>query len=268
MGEQISDRYNPSIQLKVNSDGSIINSSINLEVAMGNVSGMSFIEKFGRNRDVDSGTEEPIWDGAGAYTFSTVADIDSISSSEVADRQTLEIQGLDSSWDLVVQEKALTGSTTATLDTPLIRVFRAKNVSDDALTGDAYVYVDSTTAGGIPSDAAKVRAKILAGVNQTNMAIYTVPNAKTGYLTKWYASILRSSGVTGVAADVDIFRRELNGVFRSTQPIGIQNTGLGVFQYEFPYPLSLAAKTDIVVRAIPTAAADVSAGFTILLEDD
>ena len=227
----------------------------------------SYIEKFGRNRTIADGATEDVWDGSTLYTFSSTTDIDSLSSSNINDSQSLEVQGLDTNWALTLQDVTLNGQTTINLATPLVRIFRIKNLGVD-LQGDCYAYVNGATiTSGSPDTTSDIRAKILAGVNQTNMAIYTIPSGSTGYLVKWYTTILRANGVNRISADVDIYRRSYGGSFRSTQPIGIQNNGVGQWQYEFPYPLKLAEKTDIIVKATPDgAAADISAGFTILLK--
>ena len=246
------------------------NHPLQISVPMGLLGdNFSYIEKFGRNRTVASGNEEVIEDSSlAAQTLSTAADIDTISSSNAGDGQEIEIQGLDEDWELVTQTATLNGQTKVTLDTPLIRVFRAKNIGSSALAGDVYIYVDGDITAGVPDDDPDVRAKILTAKNQTNMAKYTIPYGYTGYLVKWYVAMLRTSGTSAVACDVDIYIREYGGAFRSKQPIGIQNTGNGNWQYEFPFALQVAAKSDIEVRATPTANADVSAGFTLLLIKD
>jgi len=97
------------------------------------------------------------------------------------------------------------------------------------------------------------------------MALYTIPRGKIGFLKRWYVSLLRGSGTTAVAADVDMFRHEFGtSAWRSTQPIGVQNTGAGKHTYDFYAPIELPEKSDIIVNATPTAIADVSAGFTII----
>lgn len=130
-----------------------------------------------------------------------------------------------------------------------------------------YISDDNTDAGGdgIPDNLANMKAKIIIGNEQTNMALYTVPAGHKGYLTDWYASLLRLTGASAVAGDFDVFLRNVDSVFRSTHPIGLNTTGVGERTYKWPYPLELEPKTDIEVRVQPTANSDVAAGFTVLL---
>jgi len=240
----------------------------NLDVAKGEVIGEQYVEKFGRNTLVASGAKEVIWDQADAvYTYMATASTLYVSSSHTDDDETFEVQGLDEHWNLKTQNVVCNGLVFVSITGTWTRVFRVKNISATTPQGDIYISDDNTDVGGdgIPDTATNIKAKIIQGDNQTNMAIYTIPKGYTGYLVSWYASMLRSTGVTATAADVNIWRREYGGVFRSTHPGGIQNTGTGGLYYTFPFPLSLSEKTDIEVTAQPTANADVSAGFTIHL---
>ena len=246
-------------KLKVDRDGFLLSKSYHDEVATGGISSLSYIEKFGRNTTVASGAQETIWDGSTLYSYAATAVITHAISANAGDTMDIEIQGLDADWALVVQTITLTGDTQVALTTPLIRVFRARLVGGTASLG----VISITTTG-----QSATYAQILVGVNQTNMAIYTIPAEKTGYLHVWYASMLRATGTTATAADVDLYRRDFEEVFRSTQPIGIQNTGSGQWQYRYTFPIKLPAKTDIEVRATPTANADISAGFSVELVDD
>jgi hypothetical protein len=238
-------------------------------VSRGDYPELSFIAKFGRNGAIASGVEEVIWDQADAvYTYMVTASTLYISSSDTTDNETVEVQGLDENWNVQTASATLNGFTFVPLSGLWLRVFRAKVTSATSPAGDIFIADDNTDAGGdgIPDTATNIKAKITVGKNQTNMAIYTVPAGYKGYLVDWYVHILRASGTTAVAADCDIYRRDLGSVFRSTQPIGIQNTGAGDHQYTWPYPIPLEPKTDIEVRVQPTGAAAAAAGFTVLLE--
>ena len=114
------------LQIDANGDAVIPYSPV--AIALGQIPGYSSVNKFGENPDVDTGTgPEDVWDYGGMYTFSTSADITQISSDDNSDTQVLTVIGLNSAWAEVTQTKTLTGTTPATLDTPLIRVYRAYN---------------------------------------------------------------------------------------------------------------------------------------------
>jgi len=241
-----------------------------LEIAKGEIEGYSYVQKFGRNITVASGTQEVIWDGSTAvYTYEGSAVTLYVSSSHTDDDEIIEVQGLDANWQLQTVEVTVNGFVSVALSGTWMRVFRAKNISATSPEGIIYISTDDDAGGdGIPDVATGIKAQILVGNNQTNMAIYTIPAGHTGYLVGWYASMLRATGVTATGADLDILRKDFGGVFRSTQPVGIQNTGTGIHNFTFPFPLTLNAKSDIEVVAQPTAGADVAAGFTILLIRD
>jgi len=237
-----------------------------VRVSRGEIDGYSFIAKFGHNGAVASGVEEVIWDQSLAtYTYMATASTIYISSDDNTDTQTYDVQGLDENWAVQTVSVTLSGYTSVPLSGLWIRVFRAYNTSGTNSAGEVYVADSSASTNGTPDVATTIKARVVQGNNQTNMAIYTVPAGKKGYLIDWYISMLRGTGVSATAADCDIYRRAEGGVFRSTQPIGIQNTGSGIHKYSWPYPLELEPKTDIEVRAQPTALAHMGAGFTVLL---
>jgi hypothetical protein len=67
---------------------------------------MSAIHKFGTTGALAQNTETDVWDYSATentYTFSTTADIDSVSSSSASDTQLVTINGLDTNWLQVEQ---------------------------------------------------------------------------------------------------------------------------------------------------------------------
>ena len=101
----------------------------------------------------------------------------------------IEVQGLDTNWDLVTQTITLTGQTRKALTTDLIRVFRMKNVGATAFVGNVFCYVNGGGLSvGVPDTEADVRAVMQIGNEQTLMALYSIPNGKTGYLSSFYFS--------------------------------------------------------------------------------
>jgi len=250
-----------------------------LEIARGTVPGMSFIHKFGEAGNIDTADGfVDVWDGAtdlagltktsmDQYTYSTTADIDSVSSSSASDTTNLEIQGLDANWEVVTQTVTLTGQTRVALTTDLIRVFRMKNAGSDAYVGNIFCYKDGDLTTGIPDTEADIRAIIQIGNEQTLMALYTIPLGKTGFLCKWYAS---SSKKKDQLSDVKLLFRPSGGVFQLKHVSSIAATGASAIQHEYFVPESgLDAKTDIALRA-DTSKNDgsLSGGFDLILVDN
>jgi hypothetical protein len=267
-----------NIQATASNNLRVTNAEDGLAIAKGDVTGTTFIHKFGEAPDFDTGDNEvTIWDGADDtdvdqmnYVYSTSADIDSISSSDGGDTQNIEIQGLDSDYNLVTQTITLTGQTRKALTTDLIRVFRMVNRNSTNNAGHIYCYVNTTLSSGAPVDTTKIRAIIQPGNNQTLMAVYTIPNNKTGYLRDWYASSSGASRDTNYI--IKLVARPTGEVFQVKHKSAISDSASSYIQHVYVEPEKFVEKTDIELRCQITAAAitggAVSAGFDIVLIDD
>lgn len=248
--------------------------SFGASLSLGDIECLATVNKFGESPSIDiaDGLVD-IWNfpTQKTYTFSSVADIDSISSSDAGDNQNIEIRGLDSNWDKTIQTIALNGQNRVALTTNLIRVPRLKNVGNTVLAGNVYCYPNTAITGGVPDDTTKVRAFILIGVsvgdNQTLMAIYTIPNAKTGLLVRYYAAAYLA---TASASLVRMYRREFGGVFQVKETIAINTVGSTFVErpYHPTYP-RIPARTDIVMKANSTVDnVAIGAGFDLILKDN
>lgn len=237
-----------------------------IEAASGNNLGMTSVNKFGRNSAVDIGVEEEIWDGSIAYSFPTTALMTSI--SQTADQATLrggtiEIQGLDANWDLVVQNANLDASdttTVVTLTTPLIRCFRMNVLENVVTTSPVRVHNAGETVD---------YAIIGIGNNQTLMAIYTVPAGKTAYMTSYYATVNPGTNLDPTSNPIRLWARD-NGTPPYERYIKhILGLTSGNFQHYFNPYYRFTEKTDIYLTATPVGkAADVSAGFDLIIVDE
>ncbi len=199
------------------------------------------------------------------YTWSTTADIDSISSSDADDDVEITIQGLDENWDLVTQTATLDGQTRVALGTDLIRCFRMWNSSGTELEGDVHVYVNTTLSGGVPVDVTKTRAEISLGAGQTEMALYTIPNGYTGYFYGGYVSLSRQGTYT---ASFTSRIRTFGGVPRVASRIACVGQGGSHWKYLYPVPLALPPKTDVWLRVenVSDNNTGASGGFTVVLK--
>lgn len=255
-----------------------------LAIAKGDVTGTSFIHKFGKAPDFDAADNfVTIWDGANDgdfsgsppmnYTYSATANIDTLSSSNAGDSQTVEIQGLDGNYALVTQSATLNGQSDVILTTPLLRVFRLKNTGTTDFAGDVWLRTNgSGQSGGVPTTANTVRLKVSNGNNQTLMAIYSVPAGKTAYIRKIFAGFDTVTGgffATPVASKIQLFVRPFGQVFQLKYDNAIISSGSSVLQEVYSEPEVVGEKSDIELRAeTNTTATAVSGGFDIVLVDD
>jgi len=262
-----------------------------LEVAKGNISGHSVINKFGAAHDFDTGDGEVlVWDAsddsitydnndaskflASTWGASSTADI-GILSCVAAGTQTIEIQGIASDGTLLTQTFTLNGTTDVDLSdtgSDYKRIFRMKNTGSTNLGGHVWVRTNGSAqdAGtpGVPSDAATIRGMIHEENNQTEMAVYHVPTATTAYMDRFYASTSGGSRATNYI--IRVFARPSGGVYQLKYKTSITDENSDETPYI--YPPSFAAGTDIIVTAETTETAitgsQVIAGFDIVLVDD
>jgi len=171
----------------------VIANDFYLEVARGNVTDFVSREIAGMNAAV-GGTED-IWDQGGSITQVATAALLYISSDAAGDiTQTVTITGLDANYDEITETIALNGADGCTRVAGTKTFLRVNSaVLSAACTGNVYVYYLSAVTAGVPDDATKIQAKILATALQAYNAIYTVPRNKNLYLTGLH---FRSTGST------------------------------------------------------------------------
>ena len=233
-------------------NGNILNTSgaaSNIPLAAGEVSGYNHVHKFGAtDGDVTGGT---VWDGNSAaveYPYPTAGVVTITSATEVG--ELVRVQGLDADFNL--QEEVIAIGDTGLL--VFSRVFRAQMLST---TNASDVIIEQSTV---------VAAKILAGLAQTLMSVYTVPAGKTGYLLDVHFGSDKAS--TNTAMTYRIFCREyLNGgVFRI---IGNYNAAGGQsLDINYPVPLMIPEKSDLKIDVVAGQATTVSATFDLILVDN
>lgn len=243
--------------------------TFDLAIAKGEVSGHSWVNKFGRNEVVALSSTETVWDGSNAYTFPSTADATHI--SQTANQAALyngdvEIQGLDTNYAVVTQTATLNASDTTTavaLSTALRRVFRMILLENVITTSPIRVHNSGETID---------YAQISTGYQQTQMAIYTVPADKTAYLYRYYGSNNKASGNSPEIVLTLWTRDNANGYAKTLKhSSGTNIDGSSFIDHNFAVPLSFPEQTDIWIDAEEvggSAAADVSAGFDLILVDN
>lgn len=172
--------------------------------------------KFGASEEVGTTPTTLQWEG-GNETYVTTNSIDTASSSDAGDTDTVIVQGYILTAGLlsyVEQEVTLDGQNKVVLGTALARVDRIYNSGTTDWLGDIYVYEDDTITLGVPDTATKVHMKAPAQFNQSMKGAGSTANDEYLLVTAWHAAVFRKKD--GVI-DFGFYTREVgttNKVFR------------------------------------------------------
>lgn len=239
----------------------------NINIARGLIRGATVIHKFGRNPSV-GGTPETIWMYGGTYTYLTSASTVYVSGADAQDSaagtgaRTVTVQGLDANYNEIEETLTVDGAVSTQ---SFLRVHRAFVASAGSLQTNKGNVLVSTGAGGggtVLADIGTVGTGVTFGLGQTNLALYTIPAGKTGYLTNWNVGV----GAYNDAVTATLYTRETgNGlIFRTRDVMDVPG---GLHQRIYQVPFALIEKTDIEVRAIATTGTNMSSTFDIILFD-
>ena len=159
-----------------------------LQVGRGLITNHQLVEIFGYSTQIGGTALGPLWEGlsqsGGTYTYPSSAGVVVLLSASGATDAGLIVQvnGLDSSYNLLSESVTLNGSGTATTTNSFFRIngmFVTNGVNAGIITGKI---------------ATVLYAQINAGAGQTQMSLYTVPKGYTFYLT--YVQANASIGFT------------------------------------------------------------------------
>lgn len=188
---------------------SLRNNNFGLEVSHGAIPGYAAVNKFGRSPDCDDGVPTDIWDGADAtpiWVAPTAPRIHNIASTSPLDTsggtgaRTVMVYGLPD-WSSAEISEVVTldgANPVATVNSYVIihrmvcLTFGSTRINQGNLSATAAV--DGT-----------VTAEITAGIGQTLMAIYGVPEGQDLHLTWLHASMTGfATGLFASDPQVDI----------------------------------------------------------------
>lgn len=238
------------------------------KLSLGWVGNGSVINKFGRNIDIDSGTEDVIDLGATLLlaTAATIATITSSSGNDVlggSGAEKIIIYGLDNNFDLASEEISLnaTPPTTNTLWWFIHRIVvtQSNNGANDA-------YNAGTITAAVDS---KNIAQIATGLNQTRMAAFMVPRNTDALMSGFWGKFYGAFADATIELTVEV--KEFGKPFVSTLPIAISydksvlkpSDEYHPFFYEKP---KYSEKTIIKIKAVSTVSdCDIAAGFDLSL---
>src|SRR6056300_544246 len=215
-----------------------------VSIQRGDINNFSGIQKFGYNASVGT-SFETIWDNGGDYTFISSAGTAVATSSNTDDNTgTVEIQGLDSNYDLAEETLTIGGSAGST---SFIRVFRA--IMKTANTGNTNVGVITITVSS--TTVAQIRAEY----GQTLMALYTVPRNYKAYLMQ-----LDIGSSKDLENEIRLVTKQIsNGNVWNTKTF--VTTRGGFMEKNYIVPLKIEEKTDIELIAKASATSSISGGF-------
>lgn len=216
-----------------------------LDIRRGGYPDKELLRVEGRNPDVDD-TANAIWEQGGVYNFSTGGKAYSVSSSENADTQNVEIIILLTDFTKAIYNVTLTGRTKLVFHAPTTghRVLSIRNTGTSIFAGDVYIYEDSAITAGVPDDLTLVRAFVentvnVLGFNRSRMAITTIEAGVTAYLMSTFSN---------VGGNIDVQVRLEGKVFIS---------------YDSLVPIP--EKSDVMIVATsPSGDVEIIAGFDIL----
>ncbi len=245
------------------------NTDFLIEVAKGNISGHSIVQKFGRNLAVANATWELISNLSGTYPFPSAATTVRVKSGGNANdtvagtrARKVRIYGLDNTLALADEEVDLAGaSASSSTTTSFWRVFRGvvTEVGTYGSTNEAAIVVENTAG---TADLLQINAE----ESQSQLCSYSIPTGYTGYLISLHVQVDASK-----AADIRVCTRDdIDSTSSSIKPARVRHYADGILgEYTFipkSPAITLLEKSDIFVEAEGGGAqTEVSADFELLL---
>lgn len=244
-----------------------------LRVSAGVVSGISAVNKFGENTDIDTGTDpEDVWSKGGIWIPPTAASIHTIVSSHVSDdggastathtgARTVRVYGLKT-WDTseTSEDVTLSGTSEMVTANSYVIIHRLQVItSGTSDTNRGIIEAVEAASSEISS------AEILAEHGQSHMAIYGISSLDRFFVADWDID-LNKSGQAGTA-QVDFCVRENADEASSTwnikEELGVSTTGSSFVEHTFhPYlPVVGPAIIKVQVREVSGSNTNVSSGF-------
>ena len=209
------------------------------QVARGLVSGVSPVSIFGYQAAVGT-TFIPVWENTTAYpAYPVSAAIQYLWSSSSSDTtNTILVQGLDGSYNQISETVTLNGTTHVATTKSYLRINSLFVTSATAPVGIVNIGPSATLT-------TTQYAEIVVGVGKSQMAIYTVPNGYTFYLTRVQAT---SNQVGNLSSSYCTYRVQSISATGVTQ-IVLQTPFTSTFNVTRVTPFAYSQKTDLQFQA-------------------
>jgi len=243
--------------------GNLMTSSFLIGVAKGEFPGLSVVHKFGRNSDVDTGTDpETIWEADGLKVWQTTAQTIDVVSTSVLDTDIsgiglheIVIEGVDGNYAFVRDTVDLNGVLTTTSTQTFLNVYRVYGVAAGS-AGD-----NAGTVSGEYSTTNDPAFGILPGFNQSQLAFYTTAEGETAEILQVKVLPFKQANA---AFEVNMYIREFGGLFRLRETFGGHSQSAGGV-YPFPIPFRIPEKSDIEFRLDETSSSNMGASVSFII---
>lgn len=204
--------------------------------------------KFGKSAPLTTNSLQTVWTVGGNETYVSANTIDSISSSDAGDTQSiyLECHTVDASgnFTFLTQTVTLNGQNRVLLPTPVARVSMAYNNDSTNLAGRVVVYENTALTNGIPTDVTKIHIDIPQGLQESFKAATTFSSTDYFILTGGFGSVsLKQAG----AADFYLEIREKGKIFR--QVAAVSATSSSPWEIKLDPAVIIPKNCDVRVRA-------------------
>lgn len=232
---------------------------------VGLLTGVSSVQVYGRNTDVDAGTED-VWETGGTWAPPTAARIHTLVSSSAQDAvggsgiAVVTVEAINASYAAFTEDVTLTGQVGVAMATAAVMINRIRAKT----AGTASASNTAVAAGAITATAATdgtVTASIPAGKNDSEMAIYMVPAAEVLVLRYFHFGAQKSGGAQA-NVDAVLFVRPFGGVWYAIDELAVDPSVTVNGRHEYPQGIPIAAKSLVKVAVTSSAAnVDCHAGY-------
>lgn len=209
-------------------------------IQSGYLKGFEAYRAFGLQDSCAIGEDNYLWEGRTEYVYPTTNEKMYINSTSASDLGEIKIYGLyeeNGDWIEKTVYITLNGTSLVTnTDMDFIRIFSMDYLSTNGSNniGEISLYNSNTT-----TDLTTLKAKINIGKNRTNMAQFTVPSNKVGFIYRFYRSVRRNQD-----ADFDYQIRPFQSGFRT---IGLASSYQNSSQEDVSFE-PIPPKTDIQIN--------------------
>lgn len=209
----------------------------------------------------------------GAAAALQISSSDATDTSAGVGARTLEIIGLDSSYNIQTETITMNGQTQVSSSKSFLRVFAAevKTVGTSYTNvGDIYVIktgTGGTVAGGVPGTLTSAWVKIPIGTGFGTSGMFTVPLGKKYQLRSFIAS------ARGQPSEVYLISHNPTNTTDSALHYDVSHiVGTTILQLTVPpfqsetsiYPIAYEEKTDIYLRSLSSSANGIVSAAVIL----